>query len=111
MTRAESMTTVGCFLHSWEDVNPEQHRSHISFERRGGAWSNRPMSLTVPAGWEVKPSNGGSLELYAADGRHVQFVRLAAHGKSAEFAWAGGQSWFALAPGESVCCPTCGHPL
>ncbi len=105
------MKTVPCFLHRWEDINPERYRNHLSFERRGGNWSNEVMALTVPDDWHVAQSNGGPLALYQDDGRHVEFVRLAAHEKSAEFASASGCCWLALGAAESACCPTCGHEM
>jgi hypothetical protein len=105
------MATVGVFLHVWGEINPEQHRAHVSCEREGGGWLNYTRTLTVPDGWHVAESKGNELHLYDDKGEPVQFCRIATHRKAVEVISSGGPRWVAMADAESVCCPTCGHPL
>lgn len=106
------MATINAFLHRWEDINPEQHRARVSFDRLEGGWSNEPRVLTVPDGWEVLPSQMGRNELYDAEGRHVTLVGVAAHGKSVGWASSFGIGHLSLAETEGdVVCSCCGQPI
>ena len=105
------MKTVGVWRHGWQGINADQHQAYVSCEPAGGEWSNTPMALTVPDGWEIAPTKHGTLELWNDNGKHVALLTLALHGKSVQVASADGSTWLALGPAESVCCPTCGQTI
>lgn len=114
MNATTKTKSVGCWLLTWGEINAEQHCDQLSFEPEDDSytgWIYHPRFLTVPDGWHIGMSGGGSLELYDETDLHQQFVRVARHGKSAEFASATGVRWLPLREaenGEAVCCPTCG---
>lgn len=101
------------FLHTWQDINPEQYRAHVSAEREGSGWGNDPKTLAAPDGWTLAEANDGSTQLYDDKGRHVEFCGVAGHRKSVEVAGLFGTRWLSLSDAEEgeVCCPTCGHPV
>lgn len=108
----EETKTIGCWLSSWGEINPEQHKSHISFDPEPTSytpWSFYPKQLTVPAGWHTAESRQGTVELYDETGNHVSVVQIGNHRKSIQVATADGTRWIAMGDSEAgPCCPLCG---